>query len=158
MPTEYPVKVGEFNLRLVSENLYVSGVFALAYPAKLSKVDTVIDLIGTSLPPRRRDEDDFREGYKPFRQVLALPIEDCEPIPSEVLDEVYDAIISAKGAIWIHCAEGVSRSVSVAYAMLRLSGLSQKQALKQVLSLDGRNPARVTLASAESWVQRNLPA
>lgn len=26
------------------------------------------------------------------------------------------------------------------------------------LSLDGRNPARVTLASAESWVQRNLPA
>jgi len=155
MPIEYPVKVGEFNLRKVSKNLYVSGV--LAYPAKLSKVDTVIDLIGTSLPPRK-EEDDFREGYKPFRQVLALPIEDCEPIPSEVFDEVYDAIISAKGAVLIHCAEGVSRSVSVAYAMLRLSGLSQKQALKQVLSLDGRSPARVTLASAESWVQRNLPA
>jgi protein-tyrosine phosphatase len=62
--------------------------------------------------------------------------------------------VQRKGAILLHCAQGLSRSASVAYAMLRRSGLDHPAALQRI-QVDGwkQYPMTETLASARTWAE-----
>lgn len=102
--------------------------------------------------------------YAPWLSTGALAaIVDCRgfadggPVPGDFLDEAFArAWYSLTGrdprSVLVHCQAGISRSASVAYALLRATlGLPHEEALVRV-----RNPLMeprpVTLASARAWV------
>lgn len=91
---------------------------------------------------------------------LRVPFADCEAIPSGVL---YNAVAFARvhrgeRPMLLQCFAGLSRSASVAYAVLRaVDGLDHDAALVRVAhSVDHfdrtvRFPHNVTLGSARAW-------
>lgn len=148
---------GEYNLRLVGKNLAV-GAFAAP---ELHLMDgrrsipwaCIVDLYGSS----KEYDTSHGEAYKHATVMLRFPFEDGNGFPPGALDAIKAAVRAGRktGPVLIHCAAGMSRSVSAAYAMLRvLDGLSHEAALERVRDPEQPNfPMRTTLASARRWVE-----
>lgn len=112
-----------FNLREVADGIFVGGLVS-----PLAGIfDTIVVLAGDATDP----------AYKTARAVYPCTFEDGLPVPSKVLQTAFRAVGEARGLILIHCAEGRSRSVSVAYAVLRKLGFSHEEAFLRVLSPHG---------------------
>jgi len=147
MPT-YPRWINpdhEINLREVGPGLYVGGRKA---PGAMDWA-LVVDMIGQSRSPI------YRYRYRDADEVLSVPMTDGDQIPSEALDAIYRAVIlnTLDGPILLHCQAGLSRSASVAYAVLRrLFGLSHREALRRVKA-HADFPMSLTLESARQWVE-----
>lgn len=121
-----------FNLREVADGIYVGGVVSPLAPI----FDTVIALDG--------DPTDI--SYRRVRALHALPFPDGNPVPKEILRRAEQAMRAAEGPLLVHCAMGQSRSVSVAYHLLRVLGFSHNEAFRRVLSPYGL-PVRETFNS-----------
>ena len=128
------------NLREVAPRLYVGAQTAVRVPVPWS---LVVDLVGTT-----------KSSDVPHGKLLQAKMYDGARIERRVLDRVAELVAEyrQRGPILIHCHAGLSRSVSVAYAMLRvLYGLSHKDALRRVKAHQDY-PRQATLQSAVDWV------
>lgn len=137
-------QVPAMNLREVGRNLYVGAVSSVdVFPEWAA----VVDLAGTSMHTPSE--------YNRAHVFLRWPMVDGTSFSSGQLTAVYQVVRSGvrRGPVLIHCAAGLSRSVSAAYAVLRVSeGLSHDQALKRV-KVHKDYPLPDTLASARAWVR-----
>lgn len=138
----------EQNLREVAPGLYVGNEFAPG--SERVRFGIIVDLCGSSAS--------LPELYPPYASLLRIPLIDGEPIPTEVLEEVYDAVWSGQRRqlpVLIHCVMGLSRSASAAYGMLRtIYGLKHREALLRVVTPEGLAdgyPLRETLRSVSRW-------
>lgn len=139
---------GEQNLREVAPGLFVGAVDAVT----AQPWHTIIDLYGTATDPFKRVR------YATAHQVLSIPFPDGDAIPEGALERIDAALSRAKAPTLIHCQAGLSRSASVAYAMLRhRKHLSHDAALARVTTPGHGHqfPRPTTLASARTWVQAN---
>lgn len=97
-------------------------------------------------------------AYLEAPRFLYLPIEDGEPICPSVLDAVarFVQVAHPHGPVLLHCRLGLSRSASVAYAVLRLAGLSHGEALRRIkVPTWPQYPCQPTLDSARAWAESN---
>ena len=141
----------EVMLREVAKGLYVGGCESVRR-LQGEPWAAVIDLYGTSGEPARAQSYD---GVIRAPILLRWPFDDNIAIPSGLLDAVSHLVAGniRSGPILIHCQAGLSRSASVAYALLRTLGeLTPKQALSRVYAVKGF-PRRPTLGSAEKWAK-----
>lgn len=137
----------DVNLREVAPKLFVGAHHAIV--SRPGSFDLVIDLCGSS----SRAEGGKAQGRSV--RFMRWPFPDGEPIPRGLLDaalHMADDTLRAGGRVLVHCAAGQSRSVSVAYALLReMHGLGHEQALSQVQA-NPQYPMKATLDSARAWV------
>jgi len=138
------------NLREVGPGLFVGD----QYSPKLGRWAGVLDLCGgLSATGRHR--------YASAQEVISLPFMDGDAIPELTLDIAWELYRKARGQpVLIQCAAGLSRSTSVAYALLRRHhGFSHERALRrvQVPGREGEYPMPRTLASARAWVHQHPP-
>ena len=134
------------NLRYVGPNLLVGAYRA---PAEYRGYSAIIDFYG---------KGSSYDEYPKDASILKLAFEDGDTFPPGALDAVC-AFVTAhrgKGPVLLHCAAGLSRSASAAYAMLRvLDGLDHADALERVKTeTNPEYPMTRTLNSARGWVQR----
>lgn len=141
---------GGVNLRQVAENLYVGGVGSVDEPYQW---DTVIEMVGFAKVVGRP----YNPDYLRFRKVLSLPMEDGIPVPDFYLKRAAAAVAEAKGPVLVHCFAGISRSVSVAYGLLRLQGIGHHEAVRRVFSPNGHPPLDETFGSVVRWVKNQSP-
>lgn len=130
------------NLREVAEGLFVGGRDA----ADARGWSAIVSL--GDVPPvlRSRDID---------TKLLRWHFEDGAPFPEGCLTAI-EAFCRdrSSGPILVHCAQGLSRSASAAYALLRTHyGLKPTEALARV-TVEPPWPVRTTLESAEEWAKR----
>ncbi len=131
------------NLREVATGLFVG---AQASPAT-RPFDVVYSLSPSPLAADYRGHGDVHFRY----------FADGHSFPAGVLDEIlwFYRNLKPGQSMLVHCAAGLSRSASAAYAVLRAElGMEPKNALARVkahLSF----PMVATLASAESWVRHH---
>lgn len=90
---------------------------------------------------------------------LFVPVPDFAPIPDEVFEcAVAFARYTRKSVpLVVQCRMGLSRSASMAYAILRVvDGLGHAEAFERVRSTALRRewPAPEVIASAQAWVER----
>jgi hypothetical protein len=146
---------GSANLREVAPNLYVGGLLGFHKGLQHGILWTLmLDVAGLSDSSalhqlkRHRDED---LGFETW----SVRLEDGESIPSCVLDELYLLVTThlKRGPVIIQCQMGLSRSASVAYAMLRtIFGLDSAEALRRVQTPGlEMYPLKPTLESAMRW-------
>ena len=89
-----------------------------------------------------------------YGPVLYLPFNDQTPIPEYVFETVW-SMYRSTGSMLIACFAGISRSVSITYAMLVMSGYSKEEAV--ALCFDpNQTPHHVTFESAQRWVDSKL--
>ncbi len=95
------------------------------------------------------------------RRELSWRISDDIPIQLGLLDTTWPFVFHAlkKGDVLIHCKAGLSRSASVAYAILRrLDRLDHEEALRRVRvpedTMDAW-PSQPVIRSAREWVWRH---
>jgi len=148
------------NLRQVGPGLFVGdehAVEATVAPNSLlgdAEWYAVVDLYGSSLTPYPGSPRHL--GYLGAKHVLTLPFWDGDKVPEETLDKVWNLYRQARGRpVLIHCAAGLSRSASVAYAILRRHhGFSHERALRRVQTPGHEHeyPLKKTLGSARAWV------
>ncbi len=142
----------EINLRAVASKLYVGGEKAPAL-CQGARWRLIVDLYGESL------DATSRRGYSDAESLLAWPFNDGNRVPSGLLDVAVPLIGLAlrRGPVLIHCQAGLSRSASVAYAVLRYhGGLTHQEALSRVITpgYEKIYPKAATLKSARVWVQQ----
>lgn len=145
-------RVGLVNLRIVAPNLWVGAMASPAFLPLDSGVDHILDVCGSS-------KDNVSEYPVPF---TSFRLVDGQPIPFEVLDRALELMTSSSGLL-VHCMAGLSRSASVAYALMRVrDGMSIPMARHRIRSLDEQGdpiygyPLSATIDSAEAWVQDRL--
>lgn len=144
-----------------------------SFPAWISDVPPGFDAMDDCFNCREVGDGLFVGAFgspilKPWPQILALsrsglvharsypvppvsmPFEDGEAVPVEVLTKAWE--MWGKGPLLIHCAAGLSRSASVAYALLVRGGVPSEEALRRI-KVEGNEqyPMRKTLASAHAW-------
>jgi hypothetical protein len=91
------------------------------------------------------------------RNLARVPLENGKPIPDRVLDALtdYAAQKLRRGVpVLVQCFAGLSRSASVAYAILRsVYGLPDHEALRRIETTTAgvRWPRRETIESARQW-------
>lgn len=156
---QYVDEAPKVNLRAVAPNLYISGWKApyTVRPPGDQPWAAIINLSsvqehGVPKPPSGSVQTVYLGWY--FRDGKDFP-----PRMLNTIEEIVRANIK-RGPVLIHCAAGLSRSASAAYAMLRiLWGLSHDQARVVVRASPARDPNRQwpvpqTLASARAWVHK----
>ena len=139
---------GLMRCREVAHNLYVGG-----YAAMLMRSDWRCILALTSYEPGDRAR--LRKEY-PGVVARCLPFPDGAPVPEVYFDEalaLWDAH-GATGPVLFHCAQGLSRSASVAYVVLRLRcGLDHEESMRRLVVIPGY-PMAQTIQSATRYAIR----
>jgi protein-tyrosine phosphatase len=132
----------------VHDNLYVGGAIAILSRASPRVAWwAALDLHGVRHPEGFRRE----AAFSTVDVFLRRSFDDGEPIPEGLLNAVAALIQRRRGPVLISCAAGVSRSASVAYAILRdETGIGHDEALRAVSCKNGR-PHHRTLESARRW-------
>jgi hypothetical protein len=126
------------NLREVAPRLYVGNPRGIEHPPPGGRWALVIDFCGEL----ERDPSRYRRALR----ALSFPFKDGDPIPDGVLDRL-------QGPVLLHCAAGLSRSVSVAYAMIRATHNTGHREALALVKADPRFPLPETLGSAYDWVE-----
>lgn len=139
-------------LREVHTGLYVgSGIAVCERPTYSHDWSGVVDCQG----PMRCGGSDREYRFGTLPRVIRCGFDDGGDIPSGLLDAALRLVREAGGDVLVSCAAGMSRSPSVAYAILRVRyGMGHDEALARV-SLPGDNagPSPVVLASARRWAE-----
>jgi protein-tyrosine phosphatase len=157
MPHSFPRwtdRTPGINLRMVAPRLYVGGCVApLVRP-----FGTIIDLYGAVPAPRNQDEREIEAGreraYAATPVVVRWPFVDGQEVPDGLLEEAAVAVAAGRerGDVLIHCQAGLSRSASVAYALVRAMGCDHQEALRRVRTPEEPDfPRPTTLRSARRW-------
>lgn len=139
-------------LREVGPGLFVGGRLSpgLFY---LNQLCAIIDLFGSSRSPPTEAAE---RVYDNCPVVLDRQMMDGNAIPEATLETAY-RLYDGRFPLLVHCQAGLSRSASVAYALLRTRGLlSPARARSRVDAGFPDFPRRETLRSAESWAKRKL--
>ena len=148
-------------LRWVGGQLYVG---AQASPTTLicPKSDVLSQAVPfdavVSLHSGGEYENMRRKALAKVQRVVIWPFDDGAPIPAWLLEAAYclyrDVRRNPNARMLVHCAAGLSRSASVAYALLRVTdGLSHVHALQRVSVAEySEYPMPDTLNSARRWV------
>jgi protein-tyrosine phosphatase len=81
--------------------------------ANLHRITTVISLCEACVAAKRRDVC-----------YVHIPIEDAEPVPAHKFDAIINAIAHnmRRGAVLVHCSEGISRAPSLTAAYMHRVG------------------------------------
>ena len=140
----------DHNLREVGQGLYVGAELSPGLrPA--GPWSAVVDLYGTS------ELTSHGFLYQGSRKVLTWPFDDGDHFPSGCLDNIEKITREQRaiGPVLLHCQAGLSRSCSAAYAMMRLMGFPDDEALRRV-KVYPEFPRAPTLASAHRWTQKRL--
>ncbi len=143
----------QWALRLVAPDLAVGSAQALP---KIERAWAgVIDLHGAADTWPEREAAFARAAV--HGRVLRWPAEDGQRLPTTVFDAalaIYESARAGGGSTLIVCLAGKSRSVSVAYALLRaVHDLSHEEALARVQLYPSAPPHPTTLQSAVRWVR-----
>lgn len=141
-------------LRCVAPNLYVGGATAILERAR-PHVEwwAAVDVHG----PRHSNAFRREPAFSDLPRLLRCGFEDGAPVPDGLLAAVVAFVGPRQGPVLISCAAGVSRSATVAYAVIRAEmGLGHDVALRLV-SCPGGGPLPVTLQSARRWADRHAP-
>lgn len=149
----YPLLLSkQANLRQVSDRLYVGNLLSPATLSQKTDLTSFVDLCSErGVEPRER-------AVTRIPVVMRLPIQDGSPIPDEVIMAALCAY-QLGGKCLIACHAGISRSVSIAYAILRCTeSLSHDEACERVFSRwtpEGRisEPLPLTIKSAREWAR-----
>lgn len=101
--------------------------------------------------------DDDVHRYDRADHVISAPFDDATPIPEHFLDHIVPEVIETLRAgkrVLIHCVAGLSRSASVAYAVIRVKErVDHDTALRRVKTPDiPEYPHPVVLGSARAWL------
>lgn len=136
-------------LREVAPNLYVGGLNAVQeHPTPTQEWWGVVDCHGYTDNTQARGRE---EAMQTRHRLVRIFFHDGDPVPRELLTAAMGLTRKRRGPLLISCHMGASRSVSVAYAMLRVvDGLSDDEALARV-KLPGCAPRPETLQSARRW-------
>ena len=140
------------NMREVAPGLYVGDSQSVSFGPARKRWGFVADLCGSS-----RNNADL---YPRTAELFVHRFEDGTPVPRIVLETVAQKVphyLAREQPVLIHCAAGESRSVSVAYALLRIGwGLDHDEALLRVQtpnSIPCGWPVPRTFESAREWVE-----
>lgn len=144
------------NLRAVGRNLYVGGLTAICVrPAPTREWYAAIDCHGY------RETGDRERCFGLAPRVIRYGFHDGDRVPVSLLDAALGYYLDAlgHGPLLVTCAAGVSRSASVAYALLRVvGGLTHAEALVRVEIVEEHydrtstaRPRSETLESARVW-------
>ena len=145
MPRFYPRWLDHerhVNLREVAPGLYVG--------ASTSPATKRFDVVYVLSP------SPVASDYRGHGQVHFRHFRDGESFPPGVLDEIawFYRSLGPDQEMLVHCAAGLSRSASAAYAVLRAElGFSEGDALRRVKAHPSFPMVR-TLDSAEAWARR----
>lgn len=141
------------NLRRVAPGLYVGGATAVC-ERSVRGHDwwAVVDCHG----PKHTSSVQREVRFGQLDRVIRYAFEDGSPVPEALLVAAEALYRRQAGPLLISCAAGVSRSASVAYALLRVvRGLSPDEAMARVACAAGR-PLPNTVTSAEKWATQRL--
>jgi hypothetical protein len=138
------------NLREVAPRLFVGSYFSPEVSVG-APWELVVGLCG--LPGEVHDE-----RYRKAKRVVLAPFSDGQEIPVETLNTLVPRVLLdvQKGPVLLHCQAGLSRSASLAYAVLRHGyGLNHQRALERIQTPghEHQYPMPKTLLSARVWVR-----
>lgn len=154
-PTSYPRWIHEGScLRQVSERLHVGGMGAFERGASWGAwIDLAEDEIRATAPALSNRRDRLAMRLAPEHR-LRVQVEDGRTLPSWVFDRSLALMASTHGSVLVSCAVGISRSASVAYALLRaIDGLSHDEAYARVEFERWPRLSGSPLTSARAWVE-----
>lgn len=151
-----PMEDGWGNLRAVGPGLYVGDEMAVAKAYACGLIfDTIFDVYGSAA--QLYGSACKILGLGQARVVEVWPFDDGAAIPCATLDRAWHCFCGAEGPMLVQCQAGLSRSASVAYALLRRKwNHSHARALRrvEVPEFAGQYPRPKTLSSARAWVGR----
>lgn len=141
------------NLRCVGEGLYVGSAFSVTQTSlRGNPWWAVVDCHG----PRHEEAVRREIAFTSIPRVLRVGFPDGTPVPTELLAGAEAMYRALQGPMLVACAAGISRSVSVAVALLMVvRGLPYETALLQA-TCDGGRPLAVTIGSAKAWAEQRI--